>query len=425
MASISLSLRRRLWVRCFDVQHVEHATPLYPKHSASLIAERFIQNGNMMRNKLFFAAFASIFAGTAAHAQSSVTLYGLIDEGFNYTTNSGGHSGYQMLSGDVAGSRWGLKGNEDLGNGLSAVFKLENGFNLNTGAFGENGQEFGRQAYVGLASTHYGTLTFGRQYGPNVDLWSGFTAAGATIGDFASHPFDNDNADYDYRLNNSVKYVSPTYGGFTGEALYGFSNQAGGFANNRVYSAAGSYASGPFSAAVAYQRMDSANGTTSGAVAGDGIFSAHSQQDIDAGVKWTFGNKSNIALAYSHVTANAPTANAYVDVGDQTWSSWKFDNVELNAQYYFRSDVWLAGEYTFTHAELKTPSGSSAPNWHQVALMLNYDFSKSTSVYLQGAWQHATGSTGTEFDDADVVGASGVSGGRNQMVYRLGMLHTF
>jgi len=378
-----------------------------------------------MKKKLFFAAFASILVGNVAHAQSSVTLYGLIDEGFNYTTNSGGHSGYQMLSGDTAGSRWGLKGAEDLGGGLSAVFKLENGFNLNTGAFGENGQEFGRQAYVGLASKTYGTLTFGRQYSPTIDLWSGFTATGATIGDFAAHPFDNDNADYDYRINNSIKYITPTYAGFTGEALYGFSNQAGGFANNRVYSAAGSYAMGQFSAAVAYQRMDAGNTSTSGAVAGDGIFTAQAQQDIDAGVKWTFGNKANIGLAYSHVTTNNPTANAYIDVGNQTWSSWKFDNVELNAQYFFRSDLWLAGEYTFTHATLKTPSGSSAPNWHQVALMLNYDISKRTSVYLQGAWEHATGSTGTEFDNPNIVGASGVSSGPNQMVYRVAVMHSF
>lgn len=378
-----------------------------------------------MKKKMFLAAFASLFAGTAAHAQSSVTLYGLIDEGFNYTTNAGGHSGYQMLSGDTAGSRWGLKGNEDLGGGLLAVFKLENGFNLNTGTLGEEGQEFGREAYVGLSSTVYGTVTFGRQYSPTVDMWSGFTAAGQTIGDFAAHPFDNDNADYDYRLNNSIKYVSPTYAGFTGEALYAFSNQTNGFANNRAYSAAGTYVMGSFSAALAYQRMDGGNSTTSGATVGDGIFTAQSQQDIDAGVKWTFADKSNIGLAYSHVTTDSPTANAYIDVGDQSWSSWKFDNIELNAQYYFRPDFWLAGNYTFTHAELKSTTGSYAPNWHQVAFVLDYDLSKRTSVYLQGAWQHATGRTRTAFDDADVVGSSGISSGRNQMVYRLAMMHTF
>ena len=97
-----------------------------------------------MRNKLFFAAFASILVGTSAHAQSGVTLYGLIDEGFNYTTNSGGHSGYQMLSGDTAGSRWGLKGAEDLGNGLSAVFRVR-GRRSTAKALGNMPQEASRR----------------------------------------------------------------------------------------------------------------------------------------------------------------------------------------------------------------------------------------------------------------------------------------
>lgn len=74
-----------------------------------------------------------------AQAQSSVTLYGLIDEGFNFTTNAGGHRGYQMVSGDTVGSRWGLKGSEDLGGGLKAIFQLENGFNTNNGALGQGG----------------------------------------------------------------------------------------------------------------------------------------------------------------------------------------------------------------------------------------------------------------------------------------------
>ncbi|MFP3570068.1 porin, partial [Paraburkholderia sp. SIMBA_030] len=147
----------------------------------------------------------------------------LIDEGLNFTSNAGGHSAWAMSSGDTAGSRWGLKGSEDLGGGYKAIFKLENGFNINTGKLGQDSSMFGRQAYVGLSSDHYGTITLGRQYDTSVDDYgfASLTAAGNWAGDISAHPFDNDNADWDYRVNNAVKYVSPTWRGLTGEAMYG------------------------------------------------------------------------------------------------------------------------------------------------------------------------------------------------------------
>ena len=74
------------------------------------------------------------------HAQSSITLYGVIDEGINYTNNAGDKSAYQLESGYAQGSRWGLKGSEDLGSGLKAIFDLENGFDVNSGALGEGGE---------------------------------------------------------------------------------------------------------------------------------------------------------------------------------------------------------------------------------------------------------------------------------------------
>jgi predicted porin len=88
-------------------------------------------------------------ATTSAHAQSSVTLYGLIDTSLVYSNSQKGHSNLQMSSGTLSGSRWGLRGQEDLGGGLSALFVLENGFSSTAGTLGQNGREFGRAAYVG------------------------------------------------------------------------------------------------------------------------------------------------------------------------------------------------------------------------------------------------------------------------------------
>ncbi len=74
-----------------------------------------------------------------------------------------------MSSGNLQGSRWGLRGTEDLGGGLKAIFVLENGFNVFNGTLGQGGDELGRQAYVGLPTTQFGTVTLGRQYDSVVD----------------------------------------------------------------------------------------------------------------------------------------------------------------------------------------------------------------------------------------------------------------
>ncbi|SKD04672.1 Outer membrane protein (porin) [Burkholderia sp. CF099] len=381
-----------------------------------------------MKKSMLAVALPALAACGVAHAQSSVTLYGLIDEGLNFTSNANGHHGYQMVSGDTVGSRWGIRGSENLGGGLSAVFRLENGFNINNGALGQGGAEFGRQAYVGLSSNQYGTLTMGTQYDPTVDMWSGFTSAGNIIGDLSAHPYDNDNADWDYRIQNSVKYVSPTIAGFTSEAMYGFSNQAGGFANNRMYSAAGSYKMGPISAAVAYLKTNSGGATSTGALSSStSVFTAQSQQNIDAGLSYTFTNNAVVSLAYSHVDVYNPTSNAYFSTQPSAGSqnSWKFDNYEINGQYFFKPDFWFAAAYTFTQAHIATTTGHFSPKWNQVSLMLDYDISKRTSVYLQGAYQHADGDTGLEFDNANIIGSAGASSSGNQMVYRVAMMHRF
>jgi predicted porin len=381
-----------------------------------------------MRKALLIAGIPALLLSAVSHAQSSVTLYGLIDEGFNFTSNAEGHRGYQMVSGDVSGSRWGLKGTEDLGQGLSAVFALENGFNVNTGQLGQGGMEFGRQAYVGLSSAQYGTLTMGRQYDPTIDMWSGFTGAGNTIGDLAAHPYDNDNADYDFRIQNSIKYVSPTFSGFSGEAMYGFSSAAGAFATNRLYSAAASYQMGGFAAAFAYMKQDNGGANTTGAVSSaTQVFTGSSQQNVDVGLSYTFANKAQLAFAYSNVAVYSPTSNAYFSVQPVAGSqkAWKFDNFDISGQWFFKPDLWFAADYTYTLQHITTVTGRSVPKWQQLAVMLDYDISKRTSLYIQGAYQHVNGNTGQEFDNANIIGSSGISSGNNQMVYRVAMMHKF
>lgn len=89
-------------------------------------------------------AGALVLASIPAHAQSSVTLYGITDVGIEYANHvpSGktSSSAVRQQSGNLAGSRWGLKGAEDLGGGYKAIFVLEGGFNLNNGTLGQSGR---------------------------------------------------------------------------------------------------------------------------------------------------------------------------------------------------------------------------------------------------------------------------------------------
>lgn len=383
----------------------------------------------MNRKLKLLAALITLCAGGHAYAQSSVTLYGLLDEGLNFTNNAGNGKALQVKSGDVVGSRWGLKGAEDLGGGTKAIFDLESGFNTSNGELGQGGLMFGRQAYVGLSSGTYGTLTFGRQYDPTIDFFSALTASGNWAGDVGATPFDNDNSDWDFRVNNSVKYVSPTIAGFTGEAMYGFSNTAGGFADNRLVSAAGQYQNGGLSAAVAYMKIDNPGAGTAGAVTDDTVFSGASQENIDAavGYKW---QKVFVAFDYSHTQIDSPTGNAYLSGSiappSGNWSAWKFDNFSVNGQYYFQPDFWLGAAYTYTMGKLDSTGGDYSPRWHQVSLMLDYDLSARTSLYVQGAYQHVESAhTGTQFDDAQILAAPSASSSPNQMVYRVAMIHRF
>ncbi|WP_179258446.1 porin [Caballeronia sordidicola] len=187
-----------------------------------------------------------------AFAQSSVTFYGLISGGVAYSTNQSGNHTYQTVSGTNQSPRWGLKGGEELGDATSAIFTLENGFNIFNGNASFNARQFGRQAFMGLTNTTWGTLTLGRQYDSVEDLLAmntGFNWNG-TIG-------DNDNTYNNIHVNDSIKYTSKTIGGLQVTALYGFSNSTTGFNNNRAFSMGASYNYGPVNWNVAYTEFDS------------------------------------------------------------------------------------------------------------------------------------------------------------------------
>lgn len=365
-----------------------------------------------------------------AFAQNAVTLYGIIDEGFDFTNNVKGSKVYELQSGYAQGSRWGLKGGEDLGGGVKAVFQLENGFNVNNGRLGQGGLEFGRQAYVGLASDRFGTVTLGRQYDSLVDYLAQTTSNGNWAGYLSAHPYDNDNTDNTFRVNNTIKYTSPTLAGLQFGGTYSFSNDTN-FANNRQYSVGAQYTNGGLLVAAAYLQANNPSASASGAInnGGDENFVATRLRVFGAGVNYTFG-PATLGFAYTNSQINQPVSSGYVGAitptGGATLSSLRFDNFELNGKYQVTPALFVGAAYTYTRASFNASSGQLHPTYHSAGVMADYNLSKRTDVYVQGAYQHAAGDkTGTVLDVAYVPGAADVSSTSNQFVLRAAIRHKF
>ncbi|WP_321804268.1 porin [Burkholderia sp. BCC1988] len=388
-----------------------------------------------MKKSLLALAALGAFSGIA-HAQSSVTLYGIIDEGLSYTNNvatgvdangnfTHGHV-LAMQSGVLQGSRWGLKGTEELGGGMKAIFQLENGFNVNNGALGQGGRMFGRQAFVGLSSANAGTVTLGRQYDSVVDYLGPMTANGNWGGAFFSHPFDNDNTDNSFRINNSIKYTSANYNGLQFGGLYGFSNSTG-FANNRAWSLGARYSNGPFTVAAAYLDLKNANVTSVGAqTEGNPVTSLLSGiATVVAGqsVNVTFQKQRTGGLGASYAFGPA-TAGVMVSesVMQNPTSYFRFLNVEGNVQYFVTPALSLGAMYDYTRMTISAGSDRVGSNFHTIGLMSDYFLSKRTDVYAQAVYQK--GSENSE-GLVGVVGAGGYSSSTSQVVARVGIRHKF
>ncbi len=177
-----------------------------------------------MKKTLLAAALLAGFATAGvAQAETSVTLYGILDTGYGYQSYKYDRGGIDatskssgLRSGTVNGNRFGLKGSEDLGDGLRAIFQLEQGFDLGTGA-GSSTKQFHRQAFVGLSSDSWGTFTMGRQYSAGVEVGN-LIVNGWNLGD-VDKVFGG--TGYGNRIDNSFKYVTPDFAGFKLVALYG------------------------------------------------------------------------------------------------------------------------------------------------------------------------------------------------------------
>jgi predicted porin len=337
-------------------------------------------------------ALAAIGAMTGvAHAQSSVTLYGLVDAyiGQTATQASSTSSNPALTKGKLTqtvvnpsgqnNSRWGMRGTEDLGGGLKGLFVLEGGFNPDTGAFNnisnQGGGLFGRQAWVGL-SGGFGTVGLGRQYPAYDDLRgatnmiydSNFATTGTVWGTGLQ--------DYQNRSSNSIKYTSPDFAGFSGAVTYGFGeNKTATASAESVAAIHVKYSNGPLLVGFAHQREKQVaggnlfgTGANIGVVAGNVAFNSTRKYNL-LGASYDFGV---VKLTSQYNQAKGET-NATASAKDKEF------NVGVSVPF---GAAAIAAGYSRSKSDGSGVNNFGSNRGTGVSLLGTYALSKRTNLYL-------------------------------------------
>jgi predicted porin len=350
-------------------------------------------------NKKLITSCVLIAGAASAQAQTNVTLFGLVDTTVRYSTheNAAGDHKFQMTDGVLTGSRWGVRGVEDLGGGTKAVVVLESGFAPDTGAMLQGGRLFGRQGYVGLDGG-YGKLLLGRQY----------TLAHDALASFEAFAFAN-NAIVGYqggnytglRHDNMVKY-SKALGDVTVNAGYTFGEVAGDTAANSAKAVSATYASGPLYVGAVYQSTNNVSAAFFNAVAA----AQASKQTV-----WGIGGSYQFAPAKVYLGYT----NSKLDV-----ANYQNDVLYASFNYALAPSTELIG--TLQHDKLKHPGADGTRLTS--AMMLDYYLSKRTDIYvevdytkLKNGWVGLANNAG--------LGSQNVFGNDNRAGLMVGVRHKF
>ena len=323
-------------------------------------------------------AMAVLAAAGAASAQSSVQLYGVADVWFGSLKSQDkiggvlvGERQTGLYDGGVSNSRWGLKGSEDLGGGLKAIFTLEQGFSLDNGA---SAGGFDREASVGLAG-NFGTVKLGKQYNAFDDV----SGAASTLFDSDLAPINNvfKSTAFAANDNNTVKYISPSFSGFTGAVSYSFAEDKGATTDaNNDYALSGQYANGPLALGVGYAVNDT------GAAKNDKAFRLNGSYNLGV---------ATLKASYGKVSTPASHSNEY----------------EIGVDYPVASNLVLSAGYAASKEETPRQQIGKSNGFGVAAAYL---LSKRTTAYA--------GVRSTKLDN--VVGADVTTN-----LYAVGVKHAF
>ncbi|MDR1349570.1 MAG: porin [Zoogloeaceae bacterium] len=374
-----------------------------------------------MQKKLIALTVAALASG-AALAQSNVQIYGVIDVGVSHrgdNANSDVGGKNSIDSGISSGNRLGFKGAEDLGNGLTALFVLENGFAADTGVLGQSGRLFGRQAYAGLTG-NFGTVIAGRLYAPHYSLLSSIDPfKSGTVGQYrnvfaAGLTTLGENLFDPTRVDNAIAYVSPSFGGFNVTAAYSTNALATENLENRhdntVIALLPRYTNGPIDVGVSYHRIKDDDD-------GAGILGTIKPKITN----WAVGGTYDFKVVKLHAFYDKNK----LSVSNPGWNDITLKSWLLGATVPFGKHAIQA---SFTQSKLDDQTDASAGKSKQYAVGYTYALSKRTNFYAAYSDISNDNEDGGKANKVRRVASTGDSsngGDGYQNGLNIGLRHTF
>jgi predicted porin len=335
-------------------------------------------------------ALAAVAASGAAFAQSSVTVFGVVDTNVTYVNGEDNWSG--MTSGGNATSRLGFRGVEDLGNGLKAQFWLEGGINTDAGDGKSGGAEgtgfeFKRRSTVSLMG-NFGEVRLGRSTTAAYDATSRYDVFG-TVGVGQSRQFGDV-----IRISNMVSYYSNNFSGFKFGVNYGFGEVAGDNSGKSYVGAGLTYDNGPLSLGLGYDRLN------------DRVVEAVNTDMT----RWSLGGSYNFGVV--------KLLGAYTNVSNKIVAG----GGKIKDQDYYiglSAPVGAAGEAKLAYNRYETKFDGEKAKADQFSLGYVHNLSKRTALY--GTYAYIKNKDGM----AVTLGEGGLKNGEKQHAVQVGVRHAF
>lgn len=325
-----------------------------------------------MRKSLI--ALAALASTSGAMAQSSVTFYGRMDASVG-STKLNGTSTSQLYSGNLTSSRWGIRGSEDLGGGLKAMFQLEAAIDADVGAT----TPFSRQSWVGLGGG-FGTARFGKAdsiYKDIYDLGNWYNIAADSEFNSAKEAYRAGLAAYVARPTNQIRYDTPNFGGFSAGLTYAMDEKVAG--TPRIVALGARYRSGPLDIGIAHQDENQP-------------LAINDRKHSTFSGTYDFG-AARVSAQYQNVRAGDHRKDNEYSLG----LNIPIGRFELSAGY--------------AHSKARNPTGGVAGKGSALSLAVTYALSKRTRLY--GGYL-----------DGDIKNAAGATT-RDYSVYAVGIRHDF
>lgn len=343
-------------------------------------------------------ALAVLAASGAAMAQSSVTLYGVLDTGLTYSKGAESVYGLTNVGGNV-NSRLGFRGVEDLGNGLKATFNLEAGVGVDDGKdyFTKDGMAFRRTSTVGLEGG-FGSVRLGRMLTSSYLAVSRYDAFGDT-GIGATRAWAKG---YSPRAENAISYTSPSFSGFKFGAEYGFGEKKDA-RDVRYFGLAGTYDNGPLSLGLGYDRANNGHGGA-----------AVTANDIST---WQLGGAYNFGAA--KVLGFYKDSKTKPAAGGKATSKFKTFGLGLTAP------VGAAGEVKVAYNHYRDSAAAKTQKANQLSLGYVHNLSKRTALYGTYAYLKNNKKNGLGLELNGAMPGAGLSNSGAQHGLQAGIRHAF